>query len=263
MSKKQGSAMILAILLLAFFMALSLNMWFISQKKAERSGDKIIGNKILTDIDSSSTLGYYELYLATEYVVNGFVTTPSAYTIPTVSKDYTTESGLTVSYGGIYLSSQQQYFGSYVSSSGSFGTTVNAFVETETISNSKLTGRTWQTVNSSSGGAIISELLWNNYQKSIGGYSLSSLKINGTLITLGTITSESSFMSYFTIGSSAVPVVAVYKKTVALNSSDSNKNKTAVYIITVTREGTYQRTTTSEGAFVEDGITQILVEKQN
>ena len=41
MSKKDsenGSAIVLAILLLSFFMALSLNMFFIAQKKSERAG---------------------------------------------------------------------------------------------------------------------------------------------------------------------------------------------------------------------------------
>ena len=67
MKKQQGSALILAILLLAFFMALSLNMLTISRAKAQRAGDTVIGNKVLSDSDSASTLGYYEYNLALEY----------------------------------------------------------------------------------------------------------------------------------------------------------------------------------------------------
>ena len=42
-SRERGSAIILAILLLSFFMALSLNMFFIAQKKSERAGVKAKG----------------------------------------------------------------------------------------------------------------------------------------------------------------------------------------------------------------------------
>jgi hypothetical protein len=35
--KKQGSAMVLAVLMLAFFMTLSLNMYFLADNKAQRA----------------------------------------------------------------------------------------------------------------------------------------------------------------------------------------------------------------------------------
>ena len=54
MKKQQGSALILAILLLAFFMALSLNMLTISRAKAQRAGDTVIGNKVIFYYDSAS-----------------------------------------------------------------------------------------------------------------------------------------------------------------------------------------------------------------
>ena len=57
MKKQQGSALILAILLLAFFMALSLNMLTISRAKAQRAGDTVIelANGGIDTVQSSIT----------------------------------------------------------------------------------------------------------------------------------------------------------------------------------------------------------------
>ena len=181
MNKKQGSAMVLAILLLSFFMALSLNMWYISQKKAQRAGDIVIGNRVLTDIDSSSTLGYYEFYLATEYMVNGFVTSPSSYTLSTATTNatitYTSGTAFTTTYEGISLENERQYFGAYLDTSGSaLSTSSNAILKEEVIENSKLKSREWETVGVT--GAAIKEL-WESTPntKSIGGYKIVSINV--------------------------------------------------------------------------------------
>ncbi len=66
-NKEKGSAIILAILILTFFMALSMNMYFISTKKSEKSLTKILGTKTLTGIDIGSSIGLYEYKLAAWY----------------------------------------------------------------------------------------------------------------------------------------------------------------------------------------------------
>lgn len=74
--REKGSAIILAILLLSFFMALSLNMFFIAQKKSERAGVKAKGVKVLSTIDGGAAIAYFELRKASDYVTNGIELTP-------------------------------------------------------------------------------------------------------------------------------------------------------------------------------------------
>lgn len=75
-SRERGSAIILAILLLSFFMALSLNMFFIAQKKSERAGVKAKGVKVLSTIDGGAAIAYYELKKASDYVTKGIELSP-------------------------------------------------------------------------------------------------------------------------------------------------------------------------------------------
>ena len=249
MNKKQGSAMVLAILLLSFFMALSLNMWYISQKKAQRAGDIVIGNRVLTDIDSSSTLGYYEFYLATEYMVNGFVTSPSSYTLSTATTNatitYTSGTAFTTTYEGISLENERQYFGAYLYTSGSaLSTSANAILKKEVIENSKLKSREWETVGVT--GAAIKEL-WESTPntKSIGGYKIVS--INGI-----------SYSSPYTLPSATTDILIVYEKEIYFNSNNKNKNKSISYIIKVERK----IKTDSSGDIDSDSIENITVELQ-
>ena len=248
MNKKQGSAMVLAILLLSFFMALSLNMWYISQKKAQRAGDIVIGNRVLTDIDSSSTLGYYEFYLATEYMVNGFVTSPSSYTLATTTTPYvisTSPVAFSTTYEGISLENERQYFGAYLYTSGSaLSTSANAILKKEVIENSKLKSREWETVGVT--GAAIKEL-WESTPntKSIGGYKIVS--INGI-----------SYSSPYTLPSATTDILIVYEKEIYFNSNNENKNKSISYIIKVERK----IKTDSSGDIDSDSIENITVELQ-
>ena len=62
--KKRGSALILAILILSFFMALTMNMYYMAQKKSERAGIKSKGIKSLGEINFGSALGMYEYRLS-------------------------------------------------------------------------------------------------------------------------------------------------------------------------------------------------------
>lgn len=258
MNKKQGSAMVLAILLLSFFMALSLNMWYISQKKAQRAGDIVIGNRVLTDIDASSTLGYYEFYLATEYMVNGFVTSPSAYTLPSSTTTYAISSSpvaFSTTYEGISLESERQYFGSYISTTGALTTTANAILVKDEISGSKLKSREW---NRSISGAKITELWENSIGISIGGYRITSLKVNGVDVT---ITNTSDFLSKLTTVGTNYTIKTIYEKTIFFDSNSSTKNSNISYIVEVNRESKVERTSTSYN-IVEDTIENITVELQ-
>ena len=245
MDKKKGSAMVLAILLLAFFMALSLNMWFISQKKAQRAGDKIVGNSVLTDIDGSSTLGYYEFYLATEYMTKGFVTSPSGI-------GYVVGNPITTTIEGIWLENEKQYFGSYLASSGTLTSSGNSVLVSESSIN-----RDWEVT----GGAIVAELWqspnWST-QTSFGGYKIATpVKINGVGYN-----DYSSFWAQMDILTTKT-AITIYKKNITLNSVDT-KNKPTNYIISVQRTTEMKQTATNSKILeiTSDTIDEIIVTKQ-
>lgn len=260
MSKKKGSAMVLAILLLAFFMALSLNMWFISQKKAQRAGDKVIGNQVLTDIDGSSTLGYYEFYLATEYITKGFVTSSNYTSIPAITTSYSSisSSGIEVfstTFEGIKLDKLQEYFGSYLSTSGALSTSANAILRQDVITGAgigrKLTSREWLTT----GGAIITEL-WNasNWtQESFGGYRIDSVTVGGAPVI-----GQAAFAA--AMGITTKTAITLYRKTIYFPSVTA-KLKPVIYDIIVERESVI-RINGSTFDYTSDDINEITVTKQ-
>lgn len=106
MSKKDsenGSAIVLAILLLSFFMALSLNMFFIAQKKSERAGVKAKGVKVLTNIDGGASIAYYELKRASDYVTDGIDLVPQKTEVITVGA--VTATGI----NGVVLENYNQF----------------------------------------------------------------------------------------------------------------------------------------------------------
>jgi hypothetical protein len=70
---EKGSAIILAILLLAFFMALTMSMYFLAEKKAEMAGLKSKGTKELASIDSGTSIAYYEMGLASMLQKTGII----------------------------------------------------------------------------------------------------------------------------------------------------------------------------------------------
>ncbi len=72
-NNEKGSAIILAILLLAFFMALTMSMYFLAEKKAEMAGLKSRGTKELASIDSGTSIAYYEMGLASMLQKTGII----------------------------------------------------------------------------------------------------------------------------------------------------------------------------------------------
>ena len=69
--KKKGSALILSILMLSFFMTITLTMYYIARNRNKRSIYKIKGMRISSGLDSGSAIAHYELYLADYYVSRG------------------------------------------------------------------------------------------------------------------------------------------------------------------------------------------------
>lgn len=265
MKKQQGSALILAILLLAFFMALSLNMLTISRAKAQRAGDTVIGNKVLSDSDSASTLGYYEYNLALEYVKKGFVTTPEAYYLTSGGILSTTTSNITIE--GISLSSDREYFGSYISKKGTgFATTANALLQSETTTGSgstlKLVSRNW---NANAGG-VLRDLWYNVTGTSIGGYKIFSLQAK-TGSTTTTVISGGALVGSTNVFDANVStvvgnVVTVYSKNIVFNSLNTTINGSSTYVVYVTRKSVFDGAKAESQRIESDTLESIVVELQ-
>lgn len=131
--KKKGSALILSILMLSFFMTITLTMYYIARNRNKRSIYKIQGMKISSSLDSGSAIAHYELYLADEYVSKGhlYATNESSidyrgdnitYLAPTnttryISEIVTTDGAIKLvpttgkHYTGIVLNNYNEYFG--------------------------------------------------------------------------------------------------------------------------------------------------------
>jgi len=123
--KKKGSALVFSVLILAFFLAISLNIYFLARKKAQRAGVKVAGEKTTNNIDMASSLGYQELLMAENFVRVGFpydddhpvhLLTPSkfsTYSLSDRSKLYLLEDGFyTQKYPGIQINSFIDFFSS-------------------------------------------------------------------------------------------------------------------------------------------------------
>ncbi len=135
-NSEEGSAIILAILLLAFFMALSMNMYFLAQKKSERAGVKAKGVKVLSNIDGGASIGYYELSRASKFVTDGMTRKNTNGTdegeIATVIPDLPSHKV----YNVVVIEKYQQYFGCYIAGTtqiikavGSDGKTIGWYQE--------------------------------------------------------------------------------------------------------------------------------------
>ncbi len=131
--KKKGSALILSILMLSFFMTITLTMYYIARNRNKRSIYKIKGMRISSGLDSGSAIAHYELYLADEYVSRGYPYATSGSSIDyrasedydedlvTTTRQYTTEitSGSVIiiapikdkHYTGVVLNNYNEYFG--------------------------------------------------------------------------------------------------------------------------------------------------------
>jgi hypothetical protein len=131
--KKKGSALILSILMLSFFMTITLTMYYVAKKRNQRSILKIQGTRLDSESAIGSVLTRYELYLADEYVTKGHLynTDESGvvdyradeYIAPIVITEYTKEMSVDGEatmvpisgshYTGIVLNNNNEYFGAY------------------------------------------------------------------------------------------------------------------------------------------------------
>lgn len=66
MEKERGSAIILAILLLSVFTALSMNMYYLVEKKGERAVAQAVAKQTLARLDKNIGFAYYETAVAHE-----------------------------------------------------------------------------------------------------------------------------------------------------------------------------------------------------
>jgi hypothetical protein len=187
---KKGSALILSVLLLAFFTVMSLNIYYFGRKKSESTTDKIFGEKVSNYIDIASSIGYQELYIAENFVKKGAVydnshpASEDNYSQPSSSKSYLKSDGtFSEKYSGIQLNRFSQYFDSYwdyklEDEDGKNTKDSQKIILTENIDNSKVQSRTWQ-----SGGVPRKAFkLWEitgtedtEMQVSIGGYRLTNV----------------------------------------------------------------------------------------
>ena len=138
--KEKGSAIILAILVLAFFMALSMNMFFMAQKKSERAGVKAKGVRVLSNISGGASIGYYELSRASNFVTNGvarrtntgqvIVWNGITYSAVTVTISALSTTSPTAVFNGMVMEKYQQYFGGFVDTTTQ--AVIGGFVDTTT-----------------------------------------------------------------------------------------------------------------------------------
>ncbi|GLI57674.1 hypothetical protein PM10SUCC1_31880 [Propionigenium maris DSM 9537] len=174
--KKKGSALVFSVLMLSFFLALSLNIFFQARKKAERAGVKVQGERTTNNIDIASSLGYQELQLAEKLVREGIVYDEShpnkndSYTLPaTGSYLYIDPATGDFNSGKRYAGIQINNFIDYFSSSWDPGGTLSQkLIMGERISDGRVVSRMWQSAGT--GSTLIP--LWDSGSTSIGGYSL-------------------------------------------------------------------------------------------
>lgn len=192
--KKKGSALILSILMLSFFMTITLTMYYIARNRNKRSIYKIKGMRISSGLDSGSAIAHYELYLADYYVSRGHPyelgtpyygtygvdnyadsTTPSA--TPSAIR-YTQEvpsgGGIIVMpitgehFTGVVLNNYNEYFASYWDPE--LGTAVPWIAEDKVIG-SDVVSRAWL---NNTGEKIVR--LWTTESAiSVGGYRLTNI----------------------------------------------------------------------------------------
>jgi len=234
--KKKGSALILSILMLSFFMTITLTMYYIARNRNQRSIYKIKGMRISSGLDSGSAIAHYELYLADEYVSRGhlYATSSSAvenylvneYSQATSTTQYAIEvtpgSEIIVMpvvgehYTGVVLNNYNEYFGArWDAATGSAmkitsGTAITSdqaiqpWLAEDKVINGKIVSRAWL---NNTGEKIIR--LWTETTGSaisVGGYRLIELsgidKNNNSLVApldsnlLDTITSTSIDLTY-------------------------------------------------------------------
>ncbi|ADO82280.1 hypothetical protein [Ilyobacter polytropus] len=258
--EKNGSAIILSVMCLAFFLSMSLNIYYTGAKKAESAIDKVTGEKITNNIDTASSIGYQELYLAENFVRKGFIYDddhPSSfgdtdsYAVPNEdgqssyfnygTGEYTSE------YYGIQLNSFSEYFDSHwdytLTDSSKQKTMISENIEEIKYTYNKakddkvyrVMERSWQ----SGGVPEKTQKLWkstgSSYDEekkvSIGGYRLTHIilkdssgteKYNEDVTTTTTLKSDiEDILATGTVGDE-YSIEATFEKTVVLAAYESD-----------------------------------------
>lgn len=202
--KKKGSAIVLAVLLLSFFTAISLAVFYLGGKKGERAYLKVIGEGVSNDVDMGSSLAYYDAYISEQFVRKGKVydsshdkakdkdvypalssmavsTMSSVDTLNYVAKDSVPSSPYY--YMGIRLSSYINYFAS--SWDYKEGEDYKPYIAIDTFnktvsSNPILAYRNWQEDEDKVSRLWVYDENWNKEEDeamTVGGYRLEKLEV--------------------------------------------------------------------------------------
>jgi hypothetical protein len=273
--KKKGSAIILTVLLLGFFTAMSLNIYYIGQKKAETAGDKKAGEQLTNDIDIASSIIYQEAYLAENFVRTGVLYDLDKYgTDLSGFDDYELKNGdnsyFDVSdgtydkeYPGIQLSSISEYFDSnwnykLDNDGNETGAASQKLIMSEVVEDGEAESRIWQS------GGVPSKItkLWEDTSLlSIGGYELVSITVNGSEIVAGDIT-ESEVGNKLDGSKVDNKMTAVFTKTVTIEGSGDISSMT--FVITATESFSVDATSGKEFSKLAyyDAVMSLSIEKQ-
>ncbi len=204
--KEKGSALILSILMLSFFMILTLTMFKLASNRSKISKYKFEGAKIDSRENKELQIKKYENYLSNKYVEHGslyrdngtnYIGNNKDYNSPKQNKNYTNSieiDGIIVDvprngehYTGITLNNVNEYFNSYWDDEAGTPIKINEnskiidenilkqpWLKEEFYKNGELTNRTW---GNDKGDKI--KRLWDQtdgYRLSVGGYKLTKLK---------------------------------------------------------------------------------------
>lgn len=273
--KKKGSALVLGILTLAFFTVMSMNIYYLGQKKAESAWDKTTGEQITNDIDIASSIVYQEAYLAENFVRLGVPYDSDhpaeidTYTVPSSDKNYFNYSDGTYSkkYAGIQLNEISEYFDSNWDSTlddigGYDGIDTQKLIMSEVVENGKVKSRIWQ----SGGVPSKTTKLWEDPSLfSIGGYQLTNITLDDDEITsISKINIENKLSKDKTYS-----MEAIFEKIVQIEGNDDTNDEDYIpsmnFKITVTENVTLD---TSEGTDLSsdvefyDSAISMAIEKQ-
>ncbi|WP_319203707.1 hypothetical protein [uncultured Ilyobacter sp.] len=202
--KKKGSAIVLAVLLLSFFTAIALAVFYLGGKKGERAYLKVIGEEVSNDVDMGSSLAYYDAYISEQFVRKGkvydyshakakdkneypAVSTMAVSTMSSVdTMNYVSEDSAPSSpyyYMGIRLSSYINYFAS--SWDYTQGEEYKPYIAIDTFNKTDVTNpilayRNWQEDEDKVDRLWIYDDNWNKKEHeamTVGGYRLEKLEV--------------------------------------------------------------------------------------
>lgn len=275
--KENASAIVLAILMLAFFMALSLNMYYLTKKKGEKAAAKARGVEVTGEIDRGSSLGYYELFLADQYVSNGFFLDKDnpavsangydngtySYSEPTSNADRYTQISeesspqITATLAGIFLNNYNEYFASLWDS----GVAGDALLISEKVDDMKVVSRNWLDPPD---GKI--KRLWeyssDGDKMSVGGYRIDDSKtpfIDGVATAVSS--GEKLESKMIAAGNGDHSLTVYYKKELTVPSSGGIE--AGQYSITYEEDVNFTVSGSAISRINSDNGDQIIVEKMN